>query len=83
VTSLTLGDIAYIPPTVSGSTPVTIINSPYTMRGLRYYADGYTGTPAFNNSLYWTVIDNLGCRSRFILRANSDDKGNTLDLIQG
>jgi hypothetical protein len=86
VTSLTLGDIGYMPSSVSGSTPVTIINSPYTMRGLRYYYDWYDGAgkpPTFNNNMYWTVIDNLGCRSRFILRANSDDKGNTLDLIQG
>lgn len=29
----------------------------------------------------WTVTDNLGCVSRFALKANPEDKGNTLTLL--
>lgn len=78
VTSLTLNEIYSAAP--SGSSQVPLINANTAMRGARYSQDGVGGS-SYDNRLYWNIIDNFGCESRFVLIANSGDSGNTLTLL--
>ena len=85
VTSLTLGDIAGHASTgVSDSTPVPLSGDGVTvLRALREFIDYRSLNPAHNDQLRWTITDNYGCQSTFILRANPGDQGNTLELSNG
>lgn len=83
VTSLTLGDIGSLPSGVSGSTSVPIINGSGLMRALRYSCGGVKKSSSYDKQMSWTLTDNLGCVSRFVLQANPSDKGNTLSLLDG
>jgi hypothetical protein len=80
-TSLTLGDIGILPSSdkVKPSTQVRLLNSgERSLRAARYFCNSVSISPAYNKELYWTIIDNFGCESRFIIRGNDSDKGNTL-----
>lgn len=80
VTSLTLGDIGNLPDSSYSGTTVPLINSDRMMRGARYLCNDHNCSPTYDNYLYWSITDNLGCVSRFILKSNSDDHGNTMQL---
>ncbi|WP_449220213.1 hypothetical protein [Tistrella mobilis] len=80
VTSLTLGDIGNIPKSDYAGTQVPLSNGAGLMRAARYLCDSHSCSPTYDNYLYWTITDNLGCVSRFTLKANNSDYGNTLTL---
>jgi len=80
VTSLTLNEIDG---TVSSSAQVPLINSDCILRGARYANSNSPNGANYNNLMYWTITDNYGCESRFVLKANRLDTGNTLELLNG
>ncbi|WP_372013751.1 hypothetical protein [Tistrella mobilis] len=80
VTSLTLGDIGNLPNSGYAGTQVSLSHGDGLMRAARYLCDSHSCSPTYNNYLYWTITDNLGCVSRFTLKANNSDNGNTLTL---
>ncbi|NYZ16080.1 hypothetical protein HL658_26370 [Azospirillum sp. RWY-5-1] len=81
VTSLTLGDIGSMPSGVSGTTNVPIVNGAGLLRALRYSCTCCSKSNSYDMLMNWSVTDNLGCVSKFVLKANSEDKGNTLNLL--
>jgi len=86
VESLSLYDIGYYPGTVSGSTPVPLQpGGGYTaLRGVWYFYYLHPEVPSppyCNRSLSWTITDNYGCQSSFILRSNEASGGYKLELL--
>ena len=82
VTYLYLNQIdPYLWPQYNGGFAVT--NSDSMLRAARYQCvAAYTNNNShYDNSLFWTITDNFGCASTFILRANPADKGSTLQLL--
>lgn len=81
VTSLTLGDIGHLPSNVDPATNINISVGANMMRGVRYLRTD-TSSGLYDNLLHWSITDNLGCVSRFVLKSNPSDSGNTLLLEQ-
>lgn len=85
--SLTLGDIGNVPSGVSGETNISLIknNNRTQMRALRYSCNDMSAPAAYDHLLYWTIVDNLGCVSQFVLKSQADDAGklgDQLELVQ-
>lgn len=84
VTSLTIRDIDGGSTASNKDAQIPLINSNSIMRAARYYSDGKTTNNSnYDNLMYWTITDNYGCESRFVLKANAPDKGETMELLNG
>ncbi len=81
VTSLTVGEIDGQVASNYAPNQVPLINANTVMRGARYSNENTNNGANYDYRLYWTVIDNFGCESRFVLIANTADKGDTLTLL--
>lgn len=84
VTNLTLRQIDGNNTATNRDAQIPLITSDSMLRGARYYADGKTTNDSnYSNLMYWIITDNYGCESRFVLKANTGDKGNTMELLNG
>lgn len=84
VTSLTLRQIdGTISSSPYANDQVPLINSDCILRGARYANRNSPNTSNYDNLMYWTITDNYGCESRFVLKANWEDTGDTLELLNG
>ena len=82
VTSLTINDIDSVSTASNKNAQIPLIHSNSIMRAARYYSDGKTTNNSnYDNLVYWTITDNYGCESRFVLKADRVDKGETLQLL--
>jgi hypothetical protein len=82
VTSLTLGELDGGLPSQYWSVQVSLINSNNMLRAVWYESWASSNTSNYNRDLYWSITDNYGCTSRFVLRAK-DTTGKELMLIDG
>jgi hypothetical protein len=86
VTTLTLGEIdSRIKNQQTKNQVVPLIDSDCMMRGAKY-ACRQSATDerwAYDALMYWTITDNYGCQSTFVLKANNSDKGNRMELLNG
>jgi len=85
VTTLTLGQIDFRISASYQNVQVPIINSRSMLRGARYAAKTSVTQERWSQDalMYWIITDNYGCESRFVLKANTGDKGNTMELLDG
>jgi hypothetical protein len=80
VKSLTLGEIDGGLPSKYQSVQVPLIESKNMLRAVWYASWASSNGGNYNRELYWTIIDNYGCSSRFVLRAK-DISGIEMTLI--
>jgi hypothetical protein len=84
VTTLTLRQIDGVNTAASPEANIPLINSDSMLRAARYYSDGRTNNNSnYDKLIYWTITDNYGCDSRFVLKINAVDQGATLELLNG
>jgi hypothetical protein len=84
VTILTLGDIDSLLKN-NKDARVPLIDSNSMLRAARYSCNtaDTTNRSGYDKLMYWIITDNYGCESRFVLKANNGDKGNTMELLNG
>ena len=81
VTSLTLSDMN----SSYQNREVPLINGDSMLRAARCYGAGQTSN--YDTLTYWTITDNYGCESRFVLKCRSrsedEDHGNSMEMLNG
>ena len=78
ITNVCLGDIDGAIKSEYWNDQVPLVATNFALRAARYANEGSSNAGDYDRSLYWTITDNYGWSSRFVLRAK--DNGNTLTL---